>query len=296
MRLHAATRPPTSPISSLLVAKKIVSLVRDATKTTAEMRGSEAVDTRVESAGVMKSLPGEVLHRLWRTAEILVVATTGGAGMTVTAGTVDATDVLEEKTITLDAHCRMCKAHSAAVVQSKASRHLRPRRLARHLHQNGSVAHHVATTNLLTTDAAVAVVEAATSEAQGVKTIAMVEAVDPAARMISCSRRERTVGNAGTRTGLEVRHQGTSTRRGDAVGGRWMRTSWLVETDLISPKTEGFRRFRLLLYCDTLRLFGHSDGVSNLFLFLTLFVHHNLAIGCMESIRSKIFGHTSLTR
>lgn len=219
-RLPAATRQPTSPISSLLVAKTTVSLAQDATKTTAGMQDSEAADTQVESAEVMKSLPGELLHRLWRTAEILVVATTGGAGMTVTAGTVDATDVLEEKTITLDARCRMCKAHSAAVVQSRASLHLHRLRLARHLHQSGSVARHAATTSPSTTDAAVAVAGAATLEARGVKMTATEEAVGPAARTISCSLREQTVENADTRMDLEVRHQGTSTRRGDAVGGR----------------------------------------------------------------------------
>ena len=214
-------RQPTNPISSQLVAKTTVSLAQDATKRTAEMQDSEAADTRAESAEVTKSLPGEVLRRLWRTAEILAVATTGGAGMTVTAGTVDATDVLEEKTTTLDARCRMCKARSAAVVQSKASLHLHPRRLARHLHQSGSVAHHAATTKPSTIDEVVAVVAAAaaTSEVQGVKMTATEEVVDQVARTTSCSRRGRTVGNADTRTDLEVPHQETSTRRGDAVGG-----------------------------------------------------------------------------
>ena len=132
----------------------------------------------------MKSRQGELSHKLWITAETLVVATTGEAVMTVTAGTVDATDVLEEKTITLDAHCRMCKARSAAVVQSKANPHLHRPRLARHLHQSGNVAHRAATFNLSTTDAAVAVAEAAISGAQGVKTTATEEVVDQAARTI----------------------------------------------------------------------------------------------------------------
>jgi hypothetical protein len=213
-------RRSTSPISSPVVAKKIASLARDATKTTAEIRGSEAADTRAGSAEVMKSLPGELPRRLWIAAETLVVVMTGEVGMTVMAGTVGETDVLEEKMITLDALCRMCKAHLAAVVQSKASLHPHRLRLARHLHQSGSVARHAATTSPSTTDAAVAVAGAATLEARGVKMTATEEAVGPAARTISCSLREQTVENADTRMDLEVRHQGTSTRRGDAVGGR----------------------------------------------------------------------------
>lgn len=210
----------TSPISSLLGAKTVVNLARDATKTTAEMRDSEAADTRAGSAEATKSLPGELLNRLWTTAEILVVATTGGAGTTVTAETVDAIDALAEKMITLDAHCRMCKARSAAVVQSKANLHLHRRRLARHLRQSGSVALRAVTTSPSTTDAAAAVAEAAILGAQGVRTTATEEAAGPAVRTISCSLRERTVGSADTRMGLVVPRQETSTRRGDAVGGR----------------------------------------------------------------------------
>ena len=241
IRVHAVMRRPTSPIYSLLVAKRTVSLARDATKTTVGMQDSEAADTRVGSAEAMKSLPGELLLRLWTTAEILVVATTGEAGMTVMVGTVDATDVLEEKRITLDVHCRMCKAHLAAVVQSKANLHLHLRHLARHLHQNGSVVHHAATTNPSITDAVVVVVAVAISEARGVRTTATEEVVDQAARTISCSHRERTVGNADTRTGLADPRQETSTRRGDAVGGSCVgRAGWweLIE----SRETENFLR------------------------------------------------------
>ena len=233
IRLRAGMRQPTSPISSLLVVKTIVSLAQDATKMTAETQDSEAADIRAGSAEGMKSLPGELLRRLWITAEILVVATTGGAGTIVTAGMVDATDVLGEKTTTLDAHCQMCKARLAVVGQFKASLHLHRHRLVHHLHQNGSVAHHAATTNPSTTDAVVAVAEAATSEARGVKTTVTEEAVGLAVKTISCSRREM-VGNAGMRTGLAGLRQETSTRRGDAVAGRWPRTSWLVENDWFS--------------------------------------------------------------
>ena len=161
------------------------------------------------------------------------MATTGGAGTIVTAGMVDATDVLGEKTTTLDAHCQMCKARLAVVGQFKASLHLHRPRLVRHPHQNGSVAHHAATTNPSTTDAVVAVAEAATSEAQGVKMTVTGEGVGLAVKTISCSRREM-VGNAGMRTGLAGPRQETSTRRGDAVAGRWPRTSWLVENDWFS--------------------------------------------------------------
>lgn len=219
-------RQPTSPISSLLVVKTIVSLARDATKMTAETQDSEAADTRAGSAEVTKSLLGELFRRLWITAEILAVATTGGAGMIV----VDATDVLGEKTTTLDAHCQMCKARLAVVGQFKASLHLHRPRLVHHLHQNGSVAHHAATTNPSTTDAVVAVAEAATSEARGVKMTVTEEAVGLAVKTISCSRREEMVGNAGMRTGLVGPRQEISTRRGDAAAGRRTKTSWLVET------------------------------------------------------------------
>jgi hypothetical protein len=214
-------RPATSPIYSLLVVKTTVSLARDVTKRTAETQDSEAADTQAGSAEVMKSRLGEVPHRLWTTAETLVAAAmTGEAGMTATAGTVDAIDVQEEKTNTLDAHCRMCKARSAAVVQSKANLHLHRRRLARHLRQSGSVALRAVTTSPSTTDAAAAVAEAAILGAQGVRTTATEEAAGPAVRKISCSLRERTVGSADTRMGLVVPRQETSTRRGDAVGGR----------------------------------------------------------------------------
>src|SRR4051794_36274404 len=67
--LRVAMRLATSPICSLLVARTTVSLARDATKTTVEKQDSEAADTRAGSAEVMKSLPGEHLHRLWKTAE-----------------------------------------------------------------------------------------------------------------------------------------------------------------------------------------------------------------------------------
>jgi hypothetical protein len=214
-------RPETSPIYSLLVVKTTVSLARDATKTTVETPDSEAAGTRAGSAEVMRSHPGELLHRLWTTAETLVAAMTGGAATTETAGMVDATDVLEETMSTLDARFRMCRAHLVAVGQSKANLHLHLLRLARHLHQNGSVALRAVTTSPSTTDAAVAVVVAAAaiSEARDARTTAT-EAVGLAVRMISCSRRERTVGNAGTRMVLVGPRQETSTRRGDVVGGR----------------------------------------------------------------------------
>jgi hypothetical protein len=212
-------RPATSPISFPLVEKTTVSLAQDATKTTAEMSDNEAADTRAGSAEVMRSRPGELLPRLWITAETLVAAMTGEAATNAVAGTVDATDVPEEKMNTLDARSRMCRAHLAAVGQSKANLHLHLLRPARHLHQNGSVALPVVITNPSTTDAAVAVVEAAILEAQGVRRIAT-EAVGPAVRTISCSHRERTAGNAGMRMALVGPRQGTLTRRGDAVGGR----------------------------------------------------------------------------
>jgi len=207
-------RQPTNLTSSLLAVKTTVSLARGATKRIAETQDSEAADTRVVSVGVMKSRPGEFRHKLWTTAEILLVAMTGEAAMTVTEGMVDAIDVLEEKMNTLGARCQTCKARLAAAVQSKASLHLHRRRPARHLHKTGSVAHHAATTNPLTTDVVAVLVAAAISEAQGVKTTAT-EAVGPAVRMILCSRKERTGGNAGTR----MLRQQISTRRGDAAGG-----------------------------------------------------------------------------
>lgn len=141
--------------------------------------------------------------------------------MTAMAGTVDATDVLEEKMNTLDAHCRMCKAHLAAVVRSKASLHLHRRRLARHRHQNGSVALRAETTSPSIVDVAVEVAEAeaAISGVQGARMTATEEAAGLAVKTISCSRREQTVESAGTRMGLDPRKE-TSTRRGDAVGGK----------------------------------------------------------------------------
>lgn len=184
------------------------------------MPDKEAADTQAESAEAMKSLPGEVPHRLWRTAETLVVVTTEEVGMIVTAGTVDVIDVLEEKMSTLDVHSPMCKAPLAAAVRFKASLHLHHHRLAHHLHQNGSVALRAVTTSLLTTDAAAAVVAAAILEAQGAKTTATAEVVGLAAKTTSCNRKERTAENAGTRKGLEDLRQEISTRRGDAVGGR----------------------------------------------------------------------------
>jgi hypothetical protein len=222
-------RPATSPISFLLVEKTTVSLAQDATKTIAEMSDNEAADTRAWSAEVMRSHPGELPPRLWITSETLLVATTGGAAMTVMAGTVDATDVLEEKMTTLDARSRMCRAHLAAVGQSKANLHLHLLRLARRLHQNGSVALRVVTTSPSTTDVVAAVVAAAAiSEARDARTTVTV-AVGLAARTISCSRREQTVGNVGMRMVLVGPRQGTSTRREDAVGGRW--TGWLGGND-----------------------------------------------------------------
>lgn len=220
--LRAVMRPATSPIYSLLVVKTTVSLARDVTKRTAETQDSEAADTQAGSAEVMKSRLGEVPHRLWTTAETLVAAAmTGEAGMTATAGTVDAIDVQEEKTNTLDAHCRMCKAPLAAAVQFKANLRLHPRLLARHPRQNGSAALRAVTTSPSTTDAAAAAAEAAaTSEARGVKTTATAEAVGLAAKTTSCSRRERTAGNAGTMKGLVDPRQETLIRRGDAAGGR----------------------------------------------------------------------------
>lgn len=220
--LRAAMRPATSPTYSLLVVKTTVSLARDATKTTVETSDSEAADTRAGSAEVMRSRPGELLHRLWTTAETLVAAMTGEAATTAVAGTVDATDVPEEKMNTLDARSRMCRAHLAAVGQSKANLHLHLLRLARHLHQNGSAALRVVTTSPSTTDVAAAVVAAAAaaiSEAQDARTTATV-AAGLAAKTISCSRREQTVANAGTRMVLVGPRQETSTRRGDVVGGR----------------------------------------------------------------------------
>jgi hypothetical protein len=163
-------RRPTSRISSLRVVKITVILARDATKTTVEREDSEAVDTKVGSAEATKRHPGEVHHRLWRTAGTLLAVTTGEDGMTAVEGMADATDVLEEKTNTRDDHCRMCKARSP-VVRYKVSLHLHPRRLVRHLHKNGSEALRVVTTNRLTTDVVAAVV-AATSEVQDVKTTA----------------------------------------------------------------------------------------------------------------------------
>ena len=220
--LHAVMRLAISPICSLLVAKTTASLERDATKRTVETPDNEVADTRAGSAEAMRIRPGEVPHRLWITAETLVAAAmTGEVGMIVMAETVDAIDVPGEKTTTLDARYRMCKARLAAVVLSKANLHLHHHRLAHHPHQNGSVALRVATTSRSTTDAAVAVAPAAAiSEAQGVRTIAMEEAVGLAAKKTSCSRRERTAGNAGTMKGLVDPRQGISIRRGDAVGGR----------------------------------------------------------------------------
>jgi hypothetical protein len=222
-------RQATSPTSFLLVEKTTVSLAQDATKTSAEMSDSEAADTRAGSAEVMRSHPGELLHRLWIIAETLVVATTGEVGMTVMAGMVGATDVLGEKMNTLDARSRMCRARLAAVGQSKASLLLHRRRLARHLHQNGSVALRAVTTSPSTTGVVAAVVAAAAiSEARGARTTAT-EAVGLVVRMISCSRKERTVGNAGMRMDLVGLRPATSTRRGDAVGGRW--AGWLGGND-----------------------------------------------------------------
>jgi hypothetical protein len=95
---------PTNLISSLRVVKTIESLARDVTKTTGEKGDREAVDTLVGSAKGMKSRPGEVHRKLWRTAEIQVVVTTGELAMIVMEGTVDVIDGLEEKTNTRDVH------------------------------------------------------------------------------------------------------------------------------------------------------------------------------------------------
>jgi len=185
----------------------------------AEKQDSEAADIQVGIVEVTKSRQGELRHKLWTTAEILLVAMTGEAAMTVTEGMVDAIDVLEEKMNTPDARSQTCKAR-LVVEWFKASHLLHLRQMVHHLHKNGSVVLRAATISHLTTGvvAVVVVVVVATSEAQGVKTIAT-EAVDLAVRKISCSRREGTGANAGMKMGPDL-HRETSTRREDAVGGR----------------------------------------------------------------------------
>jgi hypothetical protein len=188
-----------------------VTLARDATRMTAETRDREAADTQAESAEVMTNHLGEVRHRLWTTQEILHVEMKGEAGMSEMAEMEDVTDALEEKTSTLAVHCLIFKTR-LPVDQCRVSHHLHRRRTVRLPRKNGSVVLRAATIKLSTTDVA--------AEAVDVKTIAIQEAVDLAAKMISCNSQAWTAGSAGMRTLLDQGRRTVSTRRGGGAGDR----------------------------------------------------------------------------
>jgi hypothetical protein len=202
-------------------------------KTTAETSGSEAADTRAESAEVTTSHLGEARHKLWTAPEILHVEMKGEAGMSETAEKEDVIDVLEEKKSTLAVPCLMSKTR-LPVDQCQVSLHLHRRRTVRLPRKNGSVGLRAAKIKHSTTDVEAEEAAAATSEALDVKTIAMEEAVDPAAKMISCSSQAWTAGSAGTRTLLDQGRRAVSTRKGDGAGDRmtwWLLILYFAATD-----------------------------------------------------------------
>jgi hypothetical protein len=216
-QLHAATRRLILPIFSLHAARTVVTLGRDAMKTIVETLDREAADTRAESAEVMMNHLGEARHRLWRAPEILHVEMKGEAGMSETAGMEDGIDDLEEKKSTLAVHCLMSKTR-LPVDQCRVSHHLHRRRMVRLLRKNGSVALRAATTKDSIADV---VAEAAViSEAVDVKTSAMQEVVDLAAKTISCSSQAWTAGSAGMRMLPGQGRRAISTRKGDGAGDR----------------------------------------------------------------------------
>jgi hypothetical protein len=217
-KLHAATRHLILPISSLHAARTVVTLGRDATKTIVETRDREAADTQAESAEVMMNHLGEARHRLWRAPEILHAEMKGEAGMSETAGMEGVIDDLEERKSTLAVHCLMSKTH-LPVGQCRVSHHLHRHRTVRLPHKNGSVVLRAATTKDSTADV-VAEVAAVNSEAVDVKTSAMQQVVDLAAKTTSCSSQAWTVGSAGMRMLPGQGRRAVSTRKGDGAGDR----------------------------------------------------------------------------
>jgi hypothetical protein len=104
------------------------------------------------------------------------------------------------------------------VDQCRVSHHLHRRRMVRLLRKNGSVALRAATTKDSIADV---VAEAAViSEAVDVKTSAMQEVVDLAAKTISCSSQAWTAGSAGMRMLPGQGRRAISTRKGDGAGDR----------------------------------------------------------------------------
>jgi hypothetical protein len=240
-----------------------VTLGRDATKTIVETRDREAADTQAESAEVMMNHLGEARHRLWRAPEILHAEMKGEAGMSETAGMEGVIDDLEERKSTLAVHCLMSKTH-LPVGQCRVSHHLHRHRTVRLPHKNGSVVLRAATTKDSTADV-VAEVAAVNSEAVDVKTSAMQQVVDLAAKTTSCSSQAWTVGSAGMRMLPGQGRRAVSTRKGDGAGDRmtwWLLIFYFAGTDgRVFAILDGWCGGSVRYAEDFVAFVGHSDGV-----------------------------------